>query len=472
MVAATHVDVRTPQADSSSQHSKHRAALVSRLRRISAGRPWVVWLAVLVFFGILGGALNLHFITTNPHLSPFDEYVYLDAVDKAGRGIVVRDGMTTDSYAREVLACLGFGSNPVSSATIGVCGGDFPEDKLPFAGYTTAGVHSPVYYFLTAWLAKPFMMLGMGLLGSARLTSVLWLVLGMTVLAWGMRRIGATWAMALTVPLLITSMPTFRTTNCYITPDALNLLVGTLIIFGSIFYARRQWSLGWLLLIAAVACVVKMQNIFAVVAVLIFLVWYRIRPGHGWGKKAAADPASLPRWWEIGALGSVSAVAGGAWLVIRPFITVARPDIVVDPTGVLDVRQLPYMTDDALQIIFAGIGGTAQQYPKSPFASLALWLGITAIVCVAWILERHSTLEQRFSQAAAVSFLGIAPGVVLGFNILSGSLTLMQHRYGMVLIPLFCAAAAWIKLRHSVAWGLALLTACMYGYALIIPSAT
>ncbi|MDY5139186.1 hypothetical protein R6H00_08360, partial [Actinotignum timonense] len=25
-----------------------------------------------------------------------------------------------------VLACLGFGSNPVSSATIGVCGGDFP----------------------------------------------------------------------------------------------------------------------------------------------------------------------------------------------------------------------------------------------------------------------------------------------------------------------------------------------------------
>ena len=112
------------------------------------------------------------------------------------------------------------------------CGGPYDRSTFPYrGGITSADIHSPVYYFVTAGLTTVIQAVSPvdDLLIAARMTGALWLGLGLVALIWLCRELGAGRSASGAVALLVLSVPIVRWTNTYVTPDAMNLLWGSLI---------------------------------------------------------------------------------------------------------------------------------------------------------------------------------------------------------------------------------------------------
>ncbi|MDO4899384.1 hypothetical protein [Actinomyces sp.] len=429
--------------------------------RLTAMPSWVCWLLITVLFAVLASIVTARYVYVHPALSPIDEYNYVDAVDKASRGVLAREGQTVDGLAREAASCRGFGLEQESVTYSGTCGVDEPLDVYPWNGHSTAGVHSPVYYFTTAWMAKAIMAVlpGLSLITAARLTGALWLAVGMLVLAYLLRRVGeASWLMVGALPLLIAAMPGFRVTNSYISPDAPNLLCGSLVFLAALLYAKREWALWPFVVVSMVVTLVKFQNCFAVVAAVIFLLWYRMRPGEP-DKGASGSEQRLRLPFVLVPVAAALAVGLG-WMWLKEQLRVPSQQLTGDPAGQVDLARSLFYADDSLLGLFTSNWPAATQ--ASVFPSLALWGAIAALVAVAWLLPGVEPLRRRFAQAGAVSLLGIGPAVNVAFAAVFGSAVAMQPRYAMVLIPMLAIPAAWALRSRGVQIAVATLAVLAY----------
>ena len=454
--------VSSATATSSGTATVSSGATATSSATATSPREWRWWVGVTIIFLILSGVVTARYMQVHTALSPYDEYVFVDAVDKARHGVVTRDGQMVGDYAREVIACRGWGTAPESTKLMGTCGVESTNSEVPYGGYTTAGVHSPVYYFLTAWLSWPIeKILGVELLTAARITSALWLGLGMTALAYLLRRLGSRWDMAIAIPILVMSMPTFRSTNSYITPDAPNLLFGSLILLGAYLYARREWSAWPLILISTVATIFKFQNIFAVVAVVLFLLWYRLAPGK------ERDPAHLPRWSGILALPIFSGIVAGGWMFMRAKLALPAGNFYLDPPAHLDLGKTIYAADDTLRIIFAGTEGTGSLSPESIFPSLVLWLCVGSLCAAAFFGQGGNMIERRLAQSGLLSLVAIGPATTIAFAVVFDAHVTMQFRYSMVLVPILVSCLGTRIERPAVRWGFYTLTALAYLFAVV-----
>ena len=320
----------TAQKHSDVDHDKNAVDDRSLGARMSArilALPQAQWAALSGLFALISGVLTYRFMVRHLPLSIVDEFQYIDAVNKAQRWDVVLTGDKTDQYARVLAACRGVGfDNPSTVIHQGVCAPYVPDSDTFIYGYTSADIHSPAYFFLTGWMSWPLQrFLHMELITAARLTGAVWLWLGMVALAWMLRRLGARWGVAVALPIAVASMPGFRLTNAYVTPDALNLLAGTLIIASMVLYVRGEWSVWPFIGISIVFSFVKFQNVFCVVAALVFLAWYMIavlirRRLKRHGDDETADGESclrLPRLWEGIALVVLPLAGSSIWMVVR-----------------------------------------------------------------------------------------------------------------------------------------------------------
>lgn len=408
-------------------------------------------------FGIVAAAITLRFMRIHPALSVVDEFQYIDAVDKATRWDLVFSGDKTDQYARMLAACRGAGLVPGVTTYMGECGGLVPDSSTFIHGYTSADIHSPVYFFVTAWLSQPIQhLLNVELITAARLTSLLWLWVGMIVLAWFLRRLGAGRYVQFALPIALVAMPVFRLTNSYVTPDALNLVAGSLILGSALMYVRGEWGPWRFILSSSVFAVVKFQNLFAVIAALLFIGWYGVST---WkfersSRSIAIEglPGSIPRV-RIGqyvAMTIIPIAFGFTWLVIRAItaVPVDRPPL--DPPADGELLRSLFAMDDSLQVLFAGtlpMGATA---PWSVFPSLLLGLGVAALFATALFDVHKDRVQQSFAASGIVSLLGIGPAIILLFALVFSVQVGVLNRYVMPLAPLLCFPIAW-RMKSSVA---------------------
>ena len=439
----------TAQKHSDVDHDKNAVDDRSLGARMSArilALPQAQWAALSGLFALISGVLTYRFMVRHLPLSIVDEFQYIDAVNKAQRWDVVLTGDKTDQYARVLAACRGVGfDNPSTVIHQGVCAPYVPDSDTFIYGYTSADIHSPAYFFLTGWMSWPLQrFLHMELITAARLTGAVWLWLGMVALAWMLRRLGARWGVAVALPIAVASMPGFRLTNAYVTPDALNLLAGTLIIASMVLYVRGEWSVWPFIGISIVFSFVKFQNVFCVVAALVFLAWYTItvlvrrrlrRDGE------ATDSESrlrLPRLWEAIALVLVVLPLAGSsiWMVVRAHTVAAvvdRPPL--DPPANLDGLTVFSSLDDAYPLVFAATGWSGLTSPWSIFPNILAAILVAGAVATAMFDVKATVIERAFARSALLSCTAVGPMTILFFAIVFGASTGVLNRYVMVLIP-------------------------------------
>lgn len=399
----------------------------------------VRWTVLALFYSLIASFLTLPFMRLHRALSVYDEFQYIDAVDKARRWDVVLSGDKTDQYARVLAACRGAGLVPEYTIYQGRCGGPVADADTFIQGYTSADIHSPLYFFVTSWLSWPIQKLsGVELLTAARLTGVLWLALGMLALAWGLRRLGAQTAVMISLPIAVASMPVFRVTNSYVTPDALNLLAGSLILTAALLYVRGESNPWLFIVLSSIFSVVKLQNVFAVVAALVFLFW---SAAVSWLHRTRGTRVP-PGLRDLAFMTFIPFTASLSWLVIRRFtgVEVDRPALDGPPTFTL--KTLATTVDDALKVLFQGNGGWGISSPESIFVSLLTWILLAALIATALFDVDASMDERVFARAGLLSLLAVGPMSIAAFGLVFHAHVDVLSRYVMVLAPLVCLPAA------------------------------
>ena len=158
-----------------------RTIMNTKLYRDASEAPlWVRTVLLALIFTALSALVGYRYISEHSAISPQDEYVYIDAVDKAMHGEVTRQYSETDEYARSLITCVGI---EIYGPQGPACGDtNAPSEDYPFKGYSTASVHSPLYFFITAFLTKILLFLAPGkqMYLLAKFTGTLWLGLGLT----------------------------------------------------------------------------------------------------------------------------------------------------------------------------------------------------------------------------------------------------------------------------------------------------
>jgi len=280
---------------------------------------------VLVTLGLL--AMQA---TNQQRFSPIDESAHLDYVLRALEGEFVHAGDRSDPTLLRELLCRGIDSPNWTWVT---CSPD-PQEFAAFAegNANYLYVHPPVYYFLTAWTAKPLIDAGMVVLQAARLIDGVWLALGLLVL-WHLLRREEVPPLARGVALLVVAAhPLMLFFGSTVTNDATALLAGGLVLAAVFAWQRgRDPSvLRWLMLPAAASFAVslKLTNFIVVMVAGIFLLlraWWREPPER---ERTPAAGRYL--------LASVLTVAGGVMvLVLWSALSPEKPDGFVDPMWTL-----------------------------------------------------------------------------------------------------------------------------------------
>ena len=258
---------------------------------------WVVVSAVVAF----------RFIAAHQAFSYQDEYTYLDYIDKAAHGVLLRRNMLIDPYTANELACRGmerFG--PIVSG----CGGTVNYDDLPIDGFSTGTIHSPVYFYVAALLTKPMTAFaGATMFTAARMTGAVFLGLGIAVLWVLMKELGASRSVALAGSLLLLVSPQTWWSNFYITPDAVNILAGATILLAALQMVRGRWSPVWFVLASIFFALVKFQGVFAAGAALVFITAYAI-----FGNSRRGLRRSWLAWGIGGTILALAVQLGWQWL--------------------------------------------------------------------------------------------------------------------------------------------------------------
>lgn len=417
---------------------------------------WVRWAATTLLLLLLATVLVARYAPAHTELSRIDEYVYLDAVDKAMDGRVVRQGDLIDEYTLEIASCQGVDQYGLAGSP---CGEPIERELFPYrGGHTSADIHSPVYYFLTAWLAKVVLALGPvdSLLVAARLTGALWLGLGAALVVAVGRALGASRAAAGAVAVLVVAAPSVRWTNAFITPDALNLVCGGLILLAAVQYLKGRWAPWVLVLAGVVGAAVKAQNLLASALVVVLFAWLALAPGN-------PESRGL-RWrrvgWAVaGVLGALAAQFG--YYALRAAIAL-EPAPVMDTSaplspGLLLQQGRAFLSDMVL-------GPNHRPLVRENFLSLAVsWALVGGLIAAAVFVVGLSRTQLAFARSTLLSIVVSAPTLYLVIFVLTGRAFTIPDRYGMVMLPAVAAAAA-LAARTRGAQSV-LLGAGLLGYA-------
>ena len=417
------------------------AGLPDRVDSWLEARRRLAWGLTTVLLGLVAVVVVVPAATAPGGLSPVDEYVYADAVDKANRGDFSNMGDKVDSYARQVAACRGvIGWQAPTEA----CGMPQADASVPLNGFTSADVHPPTYYFLTAAVSKVVRAVGItdDLLISTRLVGALWLLLGMLALVALARAWGARWLVPVATAAAISATPLLVSVSAYLSPDAFGLLVGAVVLLAVTQWQRGRLHWAVLLLAALMPAFVKVPFVLAPLFGAVLLVVAALA-GQVPGRRVLTGASILV----------VGAGAGAVlWQFLRNALAVAVPATHGDAAQPLAVSSFASYFGYYLETIPVSSGAPLPVTPLLAFSAQPLaWLLMAAAIGGMLFRRRNDPL-------LAVCWAGTS-GMVLGSIVLSlivlvasGGFLIGMPRYGLALLPLF--AVPLMCTRHPVAvWG-------------------
>jgi hypothetical protein len=388
-------------------------------------------------------------------LSPLDEGVHLDYVDKVLNLELPRFGDRTGELSMDTISCRGV-DWPVD-LNLPPCNpsGTYSPLRYPAFGYQYQAHQPPLYYVVTAPIAKAMMAIsGWDLLTAARGVGVLWLVSALAVLWLTMTQLKVVPFVRAIICTLVGVSPGAIYMNSIVSNDAAALLTGALLALLCVHATRwRRPSPMQLLLCGALgfaAVWFKPMNGVAVAAaaVFIFLIRRRNQLDRTW------NPARLGR--TPGGVLAVGCLIGVvSWIVIYRLIAYESYDKIYDIVLAqlkVDGLRLDYFTN-YVPALFDGLTNPADAR-LSGAASVAPWATLLKFVMISfgagWLFRRRDWASTLGTVAVAALALG-GPAIVavsyLQFRIAHH----VPPRYGLALFPLLAISGAAVE-KNRWAW--------------------
>jgi hypothetical protein len=402
-------------------------------RGLSTG--WRARLALCIAFAVIAAPLIGWKAVHNRQLSVFDEWQYVDRVHQVSTGdFVIRDGQRISAWAHQQLTCRGIVR--IVEPQPKRC--DNPHKRAPNAN--SAASDPPTYFWTTGVATRAVLVTGLtdNVVTAARLVGIGWAVLAMLSVYLLARTLGAGRIGSFLAGSTQVLVPVFAQQYTYVTPHALDVPVGALVVIATIRWMRGQWRWWALVLAGALTGLSKGTNITVVVAMGVFLLAVLAWPG-------TFERAMRVRALRGGLLLGGSAVATTVlWTVVVDLMrktTYPPPgDYVVDSLdpAALSVDAIRFVTPfgDAGMIFF----GTFLMSAMTG-AALVRWAG----------LSDGGPLLRPLAAGYVVGAI-LAP-LVLAFLVFvtTDQYIGTQLRYGLALWPLGLAfAALLLRTRTAV----------------------
>lgn len=405
-------------------------------------RLFPVLVAVFALFSV---ALTVAYIDGQDELSPFDEWVYSDYVDKLTRLDLPQSGELVDEYALELSSCRGvFVWGPTGSP----CGGPYLPEQYPQAGVTTGDLHPPTYFVVTTAGARALIAIGLtdDLLTAARLIGGLWLAGAMVLLYMLARELGAAEESAIAFAVVLAILPLTRYTNSYVTPDAANLAIGGAVALSAVLWDKKRLSSVAFVTVVFFAMATKPQNILVV---LVAIGYVLLRGASETVEDISGDTGGRKRIPLVFGLVGAATIPILAWTAYRQ-LTAVGP---VPDQGVGGPYGLSLLVNDSVAFVLRlGLGPTETGLPIPVYAHFLTWLLIAAGLGALIYRAFREPTTQLMAATAVILVIG-GPLLITANWIVNDVAVASPTRYGGSLLPAWAAvAAAGFTERRRARW--------------------
>ncbi len=398
-------------------------------------------------------------------LSPVDEFQHVDYLYKAGKGQMVGRGDLVGDEAMHEEACRGVDAPGFEMPCKPI--GSYHPSQFQEGGQNTAYIHSPVYYFGTAWVGKAVVKATPidNLFKAARLLGPMWVLPALLLMVPTMRRLGAGIVARIAAGILAVTFPTVLHATSTVNPDATALLGGALVLCAPVLLAGRWTRPGGRVvdgLAAAASMALKPSNL----VVLIAGAWMRTDLSIGPARADSDVPDTQDRLRPGPAVSrSVSAVLPmllGAGVVSAVMLVVQARLASSDPD---DIQMLHRYTVEAFpwgpfaeSFLSTGqfsAAGESSNY-LAPFLRLPFIVVSSAVIAFASLVVTVAAALRSDRTAAMARSVLIAtllggPALIAVNFILQGIFVYIPVRYYMSLIPgvVVVGAATVGRWRHG-----------------------
>jgi len=382
-------------------------------------------------------------VDRNRPLFVLDEFAYADYLYKVDRGQwIVRHGDISEQVSMRQLACRGYAPSiwndrPPCDAPF------FLPEVFPNAGVNSADIHPPTYFLVTYLGARSLVAVGLAddLIDAGRLIGSVWMAAGLLVLWCLLRFLGASrWAAACGLAL-VAAGPMLLQQWHYLTPDAANILVGSLVMLAVLRWERAGTGRIALVAVGALAMAIKAPNLVIVLTGCLYL-GARAVTGHSDGGERPTPRQYLA---AAGSLVGGAALASATWLVVRALL--ARP-------GVTRMEQDERVRGLRPSQLLENIARFITPWDREPSSlyPLAVLTSYVLVGSLLMALVASSPRERRYSLALATGVVLVGgPLLLVAVNfVVRSSYTIIEPRYGSTLVPIQCAIAATFWSRRAL----------------------
>jgi hypothetical protein len=371
--------------------------------------------------------VTLHVDRHRP-LFVLDEFAYADYLHKIDDGrLVVRHGELSGHAGLRELACRGYepstwNDRPPCDAP------SYDPAVFPNAGINSADIHPPTYFWVTYLGARAMLAVGASddLVDGGRLFGAVWMAAGLLALWCLLRAMGAGRGASACGLALVAAGPMLLRQWHYLTPDAANVLVGSLVMLAVV--RRERFGPVVLAGAGALAMAVKGPNLIVVVAGGLYLLYRAVR-GEAESRRSHVQ--------AFAALIGGAAVTSATWLVVRASLSMPGTSPLEEAERVDSLHPSQVIENVARFIT------PLDREPSSlyPLALLTSYLLVGYLLVAVVSLSRS---DRRYGLALATGTVLIAgPLLLVAVNfVLRGSYAIVEPRYGTTLLPIQAAVAA------------------------------
>lgn len=382
-------------------------------------------------------------------LSPKDEWMYIDYLNKFPSQIIIHQGEPIGQDALEMMACNGIQAYGMIGPA---CSGQpYKPSTFPFEGKQLAYLYTPVFFSVT-WLGAEVItnLSGQDLLRSARLLGPIWLAVSSVLLYLLFRRFQLNKVVSSSLVLVFIASPFAWWTFTFISTDAPSIALSVLLLITAQNVANSKRNGWWFVILSVLSVSIKAANLLGVGLALAYLIFEQ---------RDAKSEVQVKNRVLLSLSGTQNAIKTAVFTVIAigltviPWLLYVKATAVGPPAddGIGEPFTILALLSQAAVLLPGTIEVAADLLPHvSPTYSLApelgwilSWVCITGVIGAAWFLNKEHPYA-RFAKIIFITSLVAAPLLSLIVWVSAGDFFPMSPRYGASLLPAFLLSAGFI----------------------------
>ena len=382
-------------------------------------------IALLLLSILLVGAS----VRDHHQLFVLDEATYADYVLKAADGqLWMPRGDEYGQAALRAAECRGVGPGiEETTGPVGDCSVRMRTGQDLNGGISTAAIHPPTYFVVTALGARAIRATGVteDVVTAGRLFGAAWMAVGLLALVLLAKELSASVPATVLLVLLVATSERLLEEWQYLTPDASNVLVGSTVTLITVRWLRGRaptWSLA---AVAAASIWFKSPNLLVVgSAAIAVLSSHRLRPWRD-------------RLIGAGALGLGAVASSG----IIGVITAVRAERGFDSPQDRAQHVASLTVDHLLRNLDAFLSPLVRDGAEQELGHLLIILVLGLLVAAAFVVPGDDVRQPVATGHLLATIVGPALLVLLVF-VAQHQYADIQERYGYSLVPGITAVAA------------------------------